>query len=150
MTAGALVRHRPCIVPLWSVSCYWCSVIQVSGIRCQVPGARCQVSGVRCQVLGVECEVPGVKCQVPGARCQVSGARCHVSDTREGCFMSMSLHFELLVLTSSGMPLLMQIQLLITCDKTATTKEQCRHGGGPTRQRASGHGYIRRPVAEGV
>ena len=27
MTAGALVRHRACIVPLWLVSCYWCSVI---------------------------------------------------------------------------------------------------------------------------
>ena len=27
MTAGALVRHRACIVSLWLVSCYWCSVI---------------------------------------------------------------------------------------------------------------------------
>ena len=27
MTAGALVRHRACIVPLGLVSCYWCSVI---------------------------------------------------------------------------------------------------------------------------
>ena len=27
MTAGASVRHRACIVPLWLVSCYWCSVI---------------------------------------------------------------------------------------------------------------------------
>ena len=27
MTAGALVRHRACIVPLWLVSGSWCSVI---------------------------------------------------------------------------------------------------------------------------
>ena len=28
-TAGALVRHRACIVPLWLVSGYWCSVIAI-------------------------------------------------------------------------------------------------------------------------
>ena len=52
--------------------------------------------------------------KVPGVRCQVSGAR-------EGCLMSMSLHFNLL--TSSGMPPPLQVQLLITSDKTVTTKE---------------------------
>ena len=30
MTAGALVRHRACIVPVWLVSGYWCSVIVTS------------------------------------------------------------------------------------------------------------------------
>ena len=28
-TAGALVRHRACIVPLWLVSGYWCSGIAI-------------------------------------------------------------------------------------------------------------------------
>ena len=65
MTAGALVRHRACIVPLFLVS-----RCQMSGVRCQVSGARCQVSGVRCQVLGVRCQVLVVKGQVPGAKCQ--------------------------------------------------------------------------------
>ena len=53
---------------------------------------------------------------------------------REGCLMSLSLLLELL--TSSGMPTSLQFELLISNAKTATTKEQCRHGGGPTRQRS--------------
>ena len=57
-----------------------------------------------------------------------------MTGAREGCLMSMSLHFELL--TSSDMPLSLQVQLLITSDKTGTTKKQCKHGGIPARQRS--------------
>ena len=100
---------------MFSVRC------QVSGVRCQVPDVKCQVSGARCQVSGARCQVPSAKCQVPGVRCQVSGDKSKFRNATIG---------------TGSWPMSLELQLLSTNNQTPTTKEQCRHGGGPTRQRS--------------
>ena len=76
--------------------------------------ARCQVPGVRCQALGVQCQVPGVTTTT----------------------MTNTSEFRNARIGTGNWPLSLELQLRSTNNKTPTTKEQCRHGGGPTRQRS--------------
>ena len=55
---------------------------------------------------------------------------------RAVAFWIFSSKFRNATISTGSWPMSLELQLLSTNNKTPTTKEQCKHGGGPTRQRS--------------